>query len=370
MLADVWRSEGNAPPFSWPGAVMSFGVRIGALWIAGLAAVALPGCAAIDGPTPDSGAPAFVYSPYKYVPIALQRDSLAIATDGAARPLVSDGRSTLPDGVPALTLAFATGECGQETWEGIDTDRLVGNLRALARAGVRYIVSTGGAGAAFTCRTAEGMNAFIARYATPALIGFDFDIENGQAEATIVSLVARIREAQRRHPHLRFSFTLPTWAGDDGSMTSLNEDGERVMRVVREAQLTGYYVNLMVMNYGDALPRNCVVIDGRCDMGKSAVQAARNFNAVYGVPFGRMELTPMIGINDVSANVFTLDDAVTLAQFVRNEGLAGAHFWSLDRDGSCDGDAAVVSATCSGLRGLAPLAFTRAFRDALVRQSF
>jgi hypothetical protein len=355
--------------FSSPGAVMCFGVRIGALGIAWVAAAALSGCAAIDGATRDSGAPAFVYSPYKYVPIALQRDSTAIATvvDGAARPLVSDGRSTLPDGVPALTLAFATGECGQETWEGIDTDRLVRNLRALARAGVRYIVSTGGAGAAFTCQTAEGMDAFIARYATPALIGFDFDIENGQAEATIVSLVARIREAQRRHPHLRFSFTLPTWAGDDGSMTSLNEDGERVMHVVREAQLTGYYVNLMVMNYGDALPRNCVVKDGRCDMGKSAVQAARNFNAVYGVPFGRMELTPMIGVNDVTANVFTLDDAVTLAQFVRNERLAGVHFWSLDRDGSCDGDAAVVSATCSGLRGLASLAFTRAFRDALVR---
>ena len=113
----------NAPPFSSLAAVTCFGVRIGALWIAWLAGAALSGCAATDGATRDSGAPAFVYSPYKYVPIALQRDSLAIATDGAALLVVSDGRSTLPDGVPALTLAFATGECGQEAWEGIDTDR-------------------------------------------------------------------------------------------------------------------------------------------------------------------------------------------------------------------------------------------------------
>jgi len=109
---------------------------------------------------------------------------------------------------------------------------------------------------------------------------------------------------------------------------------------------------------------NCVVVAGRCDMGRSAVRAARNFNAAYGVPFGRIELTPMIGINDVTANVFTLDDAATLARFVRAERLAGVHFWSLDRDGSCVNDAAVVSSTCSGLRGLSPLAFTRALRGA------
>lgn len=341
----------------------NFRLRIGALSIACLAAGVLHGCAATGRIAGGRDVQNFVYSPYKYVPIAFQA-AIATVIDGATAPIVAEGRSMLPEGVATLTLAFATGECGAEKWEGIDTDRLIRNLQALAGAGVRYIVSTGGAGAAFTCQTPAGMETFVARYATPALIGFDFDIENGQADATIESLIARIKEAQERHPHLRFSFTLPTWAGDDGSMTSLNEDGKRVMRAIRAARLTDYYVNLMVMNYGDALPRNCVVVAGRCDMGRSAVRAARNFNAAYGVPFGRIELTPMIGINDVTANVFTLDDAETLARFVRAERLAGVHFWSLDRDGSCVNDAAVVSSTCSGLRGLSPLAFTRALRGA------
>ena len=129
-----------------------------------------------------------------------------------------------------------------------------------------------------------------------------------------------------------------------------------------EAQLTNYYVNLMVMNYGEALPRNCVVIGGRCDMGKSRRPGSAQFQCSL-----RRAVRPHgIDADDWCqrrdhANVFTLDDAVTLARFVRNEGLAGVHFWSLDRDGSCSDDAAVVSATCSGLRGLAPLAFTRAF---------
>ena len=106
-------------------------------------------------------------------------------------------------------------------------------------------------------------------------------------------------------------------------MASLNDDGQRVMRAIRGAGLAGYYVNLMVMDYGEAMPRNCVVTAGRCDMGRSSIQAARNFNATYGVPFGRIELTPMIGVNDVTANVFTLTDAAALARFVRDNGLAG-----------------------------------------------
>ena len=31
----------------------------------------------------------------------------------------------------------------------------------------------------------------------------------------------------------------------------------------------------------------------------------------------RIELTPMIGVNDVTANVFTLDDALLTGRFVR-----------------------------------------------------
>ena len=67
-------------------------------------------------------APHFIYSPYKYVPVALAPDSGAIsaAVAGGPTPIVVNGRSTLPSSVTALTLAFATGECGAETWDGMD----------------------------------------------------------------------------------------------------------------------------------------------------------------------------------------------------------------------------------------------------------
>lgn len=340
-----------------------------------LAALLVACAGRIESPSPEGNASGlraaaatrFVYSPYKHVPIALPAETRLISTaaGGAPTPIVVAGRSTLPDGVTALTLAFATGECGAESWDGMERRDWEANLAALARAGIDYIISTGGEASVFTCASDAGMEAFIARYRSPHLVGFDFDIERGQSEELLDSLARRIASAQQRHPELRISFTLATWAAVDGSLASLNADGERVMRAIRAAGVGDFYVNLMVMDYGEANPRNCVVSAGVCDMGSSAIQAARNVNARYGVPFDRIELTPMIGVNDVMANVFALDDARVLARFVRERGLGGVHFWSLDRDAPCPAGASGVSSMCNGLTNVPPLGFSRGFRDAL-----
>jgi chitinase len=308
----------------------------------------------------------FVYSPYKHVPISLSPEHvLATAAGGATSPIVEGDRSKLPAGVTALTLAFATGECGAESWDGMQPGEWVAaNVAALDRADIDYIVSTGGEAGTFTCSTDAGMEAFIARYASKHLVGLDFDIERGQSDEILQSLALRIAAAQQRHPELRISFTLATWAATDGSFASLNADGERVMGAVRAAGIDDFYVNLMVMDYGEAVPRNCVVSAGVCDMGRSAIQAARNLNARHGVPYDRIELTPMLGVNDVTANVFTVEDAWFVGRFVRESGLGGLHFWSLDRDAPCPGRASGVSSACSGLAA-PPFAFNAAFRDGL-----
>ena len=312
--------------------------------------------------------PHFVYSPYKHVPVALAPNDRIISTAlaGAPTPIVMNGRSTLPPGVTALTLAFATGECGAETWDGMDPSWLAnGTLRALADAGIDYIISTGGEAGVFTCATDAGMEAFIAHYASSRLIGFDFDIERGQSADIVAALAQRIKTAKQRHPELRVSFTLATWGASDGSRASLNDVGQRVMQAVRDAGLGDYYVNLMVMDYGEAIARNCVVSGHVCDMGQSAIQAAKNLNAGFGIHMSRIEVTPMIGINDVVANVFTLDDARVLARFARENAVGGLHFWSLDRDVPCPTGVSGVSSVCSGLRGMPAFAFTDTFHKGL-----
>jgi chitinase len=341
-------------------------------------AIALTGCGAPNaveptppddwshrGASPERATPQrLVYSPYKHVPIALGADDvISLAVPGGPVPVAANGRSTLPPGVNTLTLAFATGECGSETWDGLEPSRITsGNVRAFDQAGIDFIVSTGGEAGSFTCTTDAGMEAFVAHYASARLIGFDFDIERGQSADVVASLVQRIKAAKARHPELRISFTLATWAASDGSLASLNDDGQRVMQAIRDAGLQDFYVNLMVMDYGEAIPRNCVVSAGVCDMGRSAIQAARNVHVRYGLPMSRIELTPMIGVNDVVSNVFTLDDARLLAGFVRDCGLGGVHFWSLDRDAPCEPGVAAVSSVCSGLTSLPVFAYTRAFR--------
>jgi hypothetical protein len=201
------------------------------------------------------------------------------------------------------------------------------------------------------------MKAFVTRYASPQLIGFDFDIEHGQTAAQIDSLVDRIALAQRAYPQLRFSFTIATHAASDGSERSLNETGEQVLAALRKHGVQDYVLNLMVMDYGPASRKVCVVRRGRCDMGASAIQAAHNVHRKYKVPYAQIELTPMIGVNDVVENVYTLDDARATAAAVRKLGMAGIHYWSLDRDQPCSKPSRGAEPNCNSMTNVPASAY-------------
>ncbi len=263
-------------------------------------------------------------------------------------------------GFQNLTLAFASGECGQERWGGLSAQKLAtANLLALQQANVGYMISTGGADDMFTCSSETGMEAFIKRYQSSHLLGFDFNIEAQQTEAMIQDLVHQVSLAAKRYPALRYSFTLA--AIGTGEENSLNPTGKKVMHALAKAEMENFHINLMVMNYGHADRGNCVVRNGQCDMVASAIRAVNNLSRTYHLPLHRIEVTPMLGINDETSNVFTLEDAHRLATFAKTYGLGGLHFWSLNRDVGCKETSTQVSPTCHGLAGLDKLAFTQAF---------
>lgn len=309
-----------------------------------------------------------VYGPYKHLNMAVnpQHPVATSQVTGTPQALTTAPRAVLLPGVTALSLAFASGECGQEKWGDLPAQAVAdANVAAFNRAGLPYIISTGGEGNVFTCGSDAGMEQFVARYESPMLLGFDFDIEAGQTPEMVNSLLLRIKAAQLRRPHLRLSFTVATHAASDTGQASLNAQGQQVLAAIRAVQLENYFINLMVMNFGPATPANCVVRADRCDMAASAEQAVRNLHSRYGIPLGQIEITAMVGINDVVENVFTPADATALARLVRSQKLGGLHFWSLDRDTPCAVGSPAVSPTCSGLNGHSRLAFSRAFAEGL-----
>lgn len=140
------------------------------------------------------------------------------------------------------------------------------------------------------------------------MLGIDFDIEAGQTEQNIRDLINVAIAANQKWPSMRFSFTIACLGGNGGIL--LNDKGVKVMTLLKASGWTNYYVNLMTMDYGPASnPANCIVgANGKCDMAASAINAVKRLNAEFGVPINRIEVTPMIGGNDVVENIFTVND--------------------------------------------------------------
>ena len=321
-------------------------------------------------PPPGTGAN-LLFSPYKDVTINLNWNTNTMQTaaaTGTPIPLVGSGSlyANYVKNLSAVTLAFATGECGSENWGGIPGATFASaNITALSNAGLPYVVSTGGAAGSFTCSSTAGMASFLSRYYTPQMLGVDFDIEAGQTQAQINSLIAAAAYGQSLHPNLRFSFTLATLAASDGSYGGLNATGDMVVKAIKASSLSNYTINLMVMDYGTAGPSICVVVNGQCDMAQSAIQAAKNLQHTYGIPLSKIELTPMIGMNDNTSEVFTVANTDTVVNYAVSNGLAGLHFWSLDRDTPCSSSWA--SPTCNSVPSTTPLQYTKRFLSDLGR---
>ncbi len=361
-----WWTQGNDP------ATNNGGPGSGQPWTSNGACTGGSGGSPSPSPSPSptstgtGSASGLLFSPYKDVTINMNwnTDQMQSAVEGTAVPVVGSGSlvSNYVPKLPAITVAFATGTCGSETWGGVSgASWAAENVPQLQSAGLNYVVSTGGAAGTFSCGSTAGMESFIARYASPHLVGIDFDIEGGQTQSQIQALVAAAAGAQSQYPTLQFSFTLATLAASDGSYGGVNSLGNEVVAAVLGSGLKNYVINLMTMDFGSASSSVCVVVSGSCEMAQSAIQAVKNLEHTYGIPAGKIAVTPMIGLNDNTAETFTAADVDTLTSYVKSNGLAGLHFWSLDRDTPCATTTTYASPTCNSVSGTTALEYTDRF---------
>jgi hypothetical protein len=140
----------------------------------------------------------------------------------------------------------------------------------------------------------------------------------------------------------------------------LTQDGVNLLSNAKSNGVKISTVNIMAMDYGPAYSG---------DMGTYSEQAATATQAQVKSVLGLSEsaswkavaVTPMIGVNDVSSEVFTVEDANQLVSFAKAKGLGGLSMWSAARDKQCPGGAKPsADATCSTIVQGAS-AFTKAF---------
>jgi len=303
-------------------------------------------------------------------------------------PYVDMGLYPVPDldglakkyGVGLFSLGFMQASpSGKLAWAGLDAlsldsnheqaEAILGEISALRAAGGDVMVSLGGAAgqslAQAYAQRGLGVQALATAYVemvdTLKLSKLDFDIEGAAlAETQTIKLqMEAIALLQQTHPGLGVWLTLPVLP------QGLTKDGLNTVKAALQAGVQVDGVNVMAMDYGDsAAPPQLK------SMGAYAIDAATttfaqltNLFASQGKSFGwnQLGVTPMLGVNDITSEVFTIQDAEQLEVFARGKGLGMLSMWSINRDNP--GAAGRVSNNHAGLPTIAAGGFSSVWGD-------
>ncbi len=241
----------------------------------------------------------------------------------------------------------------------LDLDRRIARLR---QTGGDIAVSFGGLSnqeLATACtddaRLQQAYSTVVDRY---DLNTIDLDIE-GTALADKAALArqgkaitAVQKDRQAEGKSLSVWLTLPV------APTGLTPDGTAAVEQMLSAGVELAGVNIMTMDFGESRVAGQSMVQAsiaaaeathaQLDDVYSAAQQSLGAQTLW----RKIGLTPMIGQNDIVADVFTLSDAEGLHDFARSKGVGRMSMWSLNRDAECGPNyptLTVVSDACSGV---------------------
>ena len=234
------------------------------------------------------------------------------------------------------------------SWGGYSTDDINGGpfdmavrqqVSAVRQQGGDVMVSLGGAAGEELAQVITNVKKLENAYQTVItdynLTRIDFDIE-GAAEASQASINRRFRavaalekQAAASGQPLDVWLTLPGAHRAGRHRDGRHGVGTQVRRQHRRREPDD-----------DGLRQPRAPVPGA--MGQYAIQAAQGLfgqlQGLYGKTLTSEQIwqmegnTPMIGLNDVTTEVFSLQDAQELAAFAKQEGMARISMWSLSRD--------------------------------------
>jgi hypothetical protein len=288
-----------------------------------------------DGP----GSYAHEFSPY--IDMAMPADADLSAISAAS-------------GIHNFTLAFVLSSGSGIGWQGAGTisddtlangTTILSQIHAIQAAGGDVTISFGGAAgqeAALTAISAASLQAeyqsVIDRYHVHSL---DFDIEGAavQDQRSITLRDQALVGLKAANPELTISYTLPVLP------TGLTADGLNILASAKHDGLKIDVVNIMAMDYGAS-------VDNGGQMGLDAISAAiatEKQIADLGLS-SKIGITPMIGVNDISSEVFTLADAHALVNYAQTDSnIVRLSMWSVGRDNGNSAGAHYASPDSSGI---------------------
>jgi chitinase len=256
-------------------------------------------------------------------------------------------------GLKYYTLAFVIDGGGCDaTWNGdtsIDDSgwqTAINNLRA---DGGDVLVSFGGASGTELGQACDSVSSLKAQYKkvvdTLDLTRIDLDIEGSALNDTAANdrrnqaLAELQQDYASSGKDLAVDYTLPV------DPSGLLSNSLSLLNSAKSNGLDVSVVNIMTMDYGSAM-----------DMGQAAVDAATALHDQLGQIWSDKSSdqlwamegnTPMIGVNDTTSEVFSTDNATTLADFASSHGIQLLAYWALGRDKACSSPGQ-LSDTCSG----------------------
>ncbi|HET7019491.1 MAG TPA: chitinase [Xanthobacteraceae bacterium] len=270
-------------------------------------------------------------------------------------------------GIHNFTLAFVLSSGSGIGWQGVGTisddtlangTTILSQVQAMQAAGADVTISFGGAAgqeAALTATSTATLQAeyqsVIDRYHVHSL---DFDIE-GMAVQDQHSITLRDQALvglKAANPGLVISYTLPVLP------TGLTADGLNVLASAKHDGLAIDVVNIMAMDYGSA-------VDNGGQMGIDAIDAAvaTEGQIAAGGLSAKLGVTPMIGVNDISSEVFSLADAQALLNYAQTDSnIVRLAMWSVARDNGNSAGAHFASPDSSGI-AQQPYDFSAIFRQ-------
>jgi len=299
----------------------------------------------------------------------------AVAPDRQARfsPYVDVSLQPPPDfaaasrsaGLRSVTLAFIVAgdhrRC-RPVWGGgtpVDSAPLVRTIARMRSLGGDVRASFGGRAGTELASACATSGALASAYRSVVdrldLRTVDFDIEGASLSDpatvdrrwTAVAALQSARRAARRPLSVQVTLSV--------SPTGLTADGVAALRRALTNGVVVRTVNLLTMDYGDGpapAPRGRMATLAAGAATAAHAQLARLWpRRSSAAVWSAMSLTPMIGVNDVADEVFSIADVRSLLAFARGRHLGGLAMWELPRDRPCPPgvDPSIAQPNCSGL---------------------